>query len=128
MMINFFYILMIILIISAYACLIAAKNTITSLLLFIAIYLIAAINFLLVGAEFVALTLIIVYVGAISILLLFVIMMLNLRLVEIYNTYSIYIPITYIIALLFVCEIIYFAQTATAQNICINYSNSHYND
>jgi NADH-quinone oxidoreductase subunit J len=57
--------------------------------------------FILLGAEFLALLLLIVYVGAISILFLFVVMMLNLRLVEIYGDLYGYLPVGALIGFLF---------------------------
>jgi len=60
-------------------------NPILSLLFLISVYLSASVLFFFLGVEFLAILLIIIYVGAISILFIFVIMMLNLRIVEIYN-------------------------------------------
>lgn len=81
---------------------ISSKSTITSILILINIYLIAATCYLLIGAEFIALSIIIIYVGAISILFLFIIMMLNIRIIEIYNNYVYYIPIISIIGIFFI--------------------------
>jgi NADH-quinone oxidoreductase subunit J len=56
---------------------------------------------MLLGADFLALMVILVYGGAISILFLFIVMMLNLRLVEVYNVNLYYVPFYFfIIALL----------------------------
>ena len=57
---------------------IISKNAITSVLYLICVFLLSALCFLLIGAEFLSVLLIIIYIGAISILFLFVIMMLNL--------------------------------------------------
>ena len=65
---------------------ILAKNTVQSILFLIIVFLITTNIFIIIGAEFLALFILIIYVGAISVLFLFVIMMLNLRLVESYNT------------------------------------------
>ena len=88
-----------------------SQNSIRSLLLLINIYITTAIAYIIVGAEFVGFILIIVYVGAISILFLFVIMMLNLRVSELYNKLTIYTPIGYIIGLSFMIEILYMIQS-----------------
>lgn len=90
---------------------IGSKNIITSLLYLINIYLLTAILFLFIGAEFLALTIIIIYIGAISILFLFVIMMLNLRLMDIHNHLISYIPIGCFIILFLLIEIIYLIET-----------------
>jgi len=49
--------------------------------------------FILLGAEFLAIAVLIIYVGAISILFLFVVMMLNLRILELYSSFYHHIPI-----------------------------------
>ena len=58
-----------------------SKDTIKSMLCLILSFILTAIIFLLLGSEFISLILVIVYAGAISILFIFVIMLLNLRLV-----------------------------------------------
>jgi NADH:ubiquinone oxidoreductase subunit 6 (subunit J) len=72
---------------------ISSKNSITSVLYLISVYVLSSLMLLLLGAEFLAILIVIVYIGAISILFLFVIMMLNLRIVEVYNTLVSYFPI-----------------------------------
>lgn len=105
-MFTYFNILIILIIVQS-LCIITSKNTIISILLLINIYLITSICYLIIGAEFLALTLIIVYVGAISILFLFIVMMLNLRIVEVYDTLINYIPIGSFIGFFFSFEITY---------------------
>lgn len=58
------------------------RNTVYSVLLLIFTFLNAAALFILLGAEFLAMSLIIVYVGAVAVLFLFVVMMLNISVVE----------------------------------------------
>jgi NADH:ubiquinone oxidoreductase subunit 6 (subunit J) len=53
------------------------------------------------GVEFLSILFIIVYVGAIAILFLFVVMMLNIKLVEIMDNTTRYVPIGFIIGLIF---------------------------
>src|SRR6266403_1908364 len=73
-MLNFLFSL---LILSSLAS-IFSKNPVQAVLFLILSFLLVALIFLLIGAEFLALLIIIVYVGAISILFLFIVMMLNL--------------------------------------------------
>jgi NADH-quinone oxidoreductase subunit J len=80
---------------------IISKNSITSVLYLIGVYVLTSLLLLLLGAEFLAVLIVIVYIGAISILFLFVIMMLNLRIVEVYNTLVSYFPIGSILGLIF---------------------------
>jgi len=57
---------------------------------------------MILGAEFVSLLVFLVYVGAIAVLFLFIIMMLNLKIVELRNYYLRYLPIgSFIIFFLF---------------------------
>jgi NADH-ubiquinone oxidoreductase chain 6 len=65
---------------------ITAKNPVISVLLLIAVFINVAGYLVLLGVAYLGLVYLIVYVGAIAILFLFVIMMLNLRLVELVDT------------------------------------------
>ena len=58
------------------------------------------------GAEFISLLVLIIYIGAIAILFLFVIMMLNLRIIEVYNAFFNYLPIGSLISFFFIGEIL----------------------
>ena len=106
-MIFLHYTLLLLLIILQCCVILFSQNTIHSLLILINIYLTTSVVYFVIGAEFLALILVIVYVGAISILFLFIIMMLNLRISELYNKLTIYAPIGYSIGLLFIVEILY---------------------
>ncbi|MBH43544.1 MAG: NADH:ubiquinone oxidoreductase subunit J [Rickettsiales bacterium] len=61
---------------------ILSRNTVYSVLYLILSFFNAAIIFLMSNAEFLAMTLIIVYVGAVAVLFLFVVMMLNINVVK----------------------------------------------
>lgn len=65
---------------------ITAKNPVISVLFLIAVFVNVACYLVLLGVAYLGLVYLIVYVGAIAILFLFVIMMLNLRLVELVDT------------------------------------------
>lgn len=65
---------------------ITAKNPVISVLFLIAVFTNVACYLVLIGVAYLGLVYLIVYVGAIAILFLFVIMMLNLRLVELVDT------------------------------------------
>lgn len=80
---------------------IISKNPIQSVFFLILIFLMTTIIFVLVGAEFLAIAVLIIYVGAIAILFLFVVMMLNLRILELYSSFHYHIPIGGIIGLFF---------------------------
>jgi len=64
--------------------------------------MLTSILFLLLGSEFLAISVLIIYVGAISILFLFVVMMLNLRILELYSSFYHYVPVGGFIGVFFV--------------------------
>ena len=65
------------------ACVISAKNPVHSVFFLIFAFFNSAGLFVLIGAEYIAMTLVIVYVGAVAVLFLFVVMMLDLSLIHI---------------------------------------------
>lgn len=111
MYINFNILLVILIIISAII-LNVSKSPINSILYLIFIFLLSVILLLQIGAEFIAVVIFIVYVGAISILFLFIIMMLNIRIVDIHSYKYNYIPIGGFIGVLtlFECVQIFYSE------------------
>ena len=84
---------------------IASRNPVHSVLWLILAFFNAAGLFLLVGAEFLAFLLIIVYVGAVAVLFLFVVMMLDVDFAQLRAGMSRYWPIGSLLALVLVVEI-----------------------
>ena len=72
---------------------IAAKNPVHSVLFLILAFVNAAGLFVLMGAEFLAMILIVVYVGAVAVLFLFVVMMLDVDFAELRQGFLQYLPI-----------------------------------
>src|SRR5262249_37023284 len=66
--------------------------------------------FLLMGAEFVAMILVIVYVGAVAVLFLFVVMMLNLDFVELRKGFVRYLPVAALVGLVLLAQLIFVAS------------------
>jgi NADH-quinone oxidoreductase subunit J len=83
-------------------------NPVHAILLLIAVFLCAGAILLILQAEFLALLYIVVYVGAIAVLSLFVIMCLNIKIVEITTNVLNYIPMTILFVVLLSLEISYF--------------------
>ena len=75
-----------------------SKNPVHSVLWLILTFLCAAGLFVLQGAEFVAMLLIIVYVGAVAVLFLFVVMMLDVDFAELKGELARYLPLGLVIA------------------------------
>jgi len=61
----------------------------------------------MLGAEFLAMMLIIVYVGAVAVLFLFVVMMLNINISEIKEGFQRYFPIGFLIGIILLAEIFF---------------------
>jgi len=85
---------------------IAARNPVHSVLFLILAFFNSAGLFLLLGAEFLALILVIVYVGAVAVLFLFVVMMLDINFVELREGFLQYLPIGALIGLILLVELI----------------------
>src|SRR5471030_696078 len=72
---------------------IAARNPVHSVFFLILAFFNAAGLFVLLGAEYLAMTLVIVYVGAVSVLFLFVVMMLDVNFAELKQGFLRYLPV-----------------------------------
>ena len=90
---------------------IAARNPVHSVLWLILAFFNAAGLFLILGAEFIAMLLVIVYVGAVAVLFLFVVMMLDVDFAELRAGVARYWPFGFGLALLLLAEI-FFAVAA----------------
>lgn len=86
---------------------ILSKNSVNSVLYLISVFILISLNLIFVGAEFLAILIIIIYIGAISILFLFVIMMLNLRILEVYSSLVNIFPIASFLGLIIFVELYY---------------------
>jgi NADH:ubiquinone oxidoreductase subunit 6 (subunit J) len=84
---------------------ISAQNPIHSVLFLILVFCNVSSMLLLLEVEFIALIFIIVYVGAIAVLFLFVVMMLNVKLSELNESVLRYLPVGGLLAIVFLCEI-----------------------
>src|ERR1700744_110742 len=88
----FFYIFSVVLLVSA-AMVVSSRNPVHSVLFLILSFFNAAALFLIAGAEFLAMILVIVYVGAVAVLFLFVVMMLDVDFAELRSGYQRYLPV-----------------------------------
>jgi len=90
---------------------IAAKNPVHSVLYLILAFVNAAGLFLLLGAEFLAMILIVVYVGAVMVLFLFVVMMLDVDFAELRQGFLQYLPVGTLVGIIFLVELVLVAAT-----------------
>ena len=101
----FFYLFSAIAIISA-VMVISARNPVHAVLFLILAFFNAAGLFMLAGAEFLALLLIVVYVGAVAVLFLFVVMMLDIDFASLRSGFTRNLPFGLVIALVLLAEIV----------------------
>ena len=102
----FFYIFSFI-ILSSSVMVISSRNPVHSVLFLILAFFNSAGLFIMLGAEFLAMMLIIVYVGAVAVLFLFVVMMLNINISEIKEGFQRYSPIGFLIGIILLAEIFF---------------------
>src|SRR5579884_492401 len=102
----FFYLFSAVLIGAAFM-VIAARNPVHSVLFLILAFFNAAGLFILLGAEFLAMILVIVYVGAVAVLFLFVVMMLDIDFARLRSGFMRYLPIGAIVGAILLAEFVF---------------------
>jgi NADH-quinone oxidoreductase subunit J len=85
---------------------VANRNPVYSVLFLILTFFNAAGLFVLIGAEFLAMMLVVVYVGAVAVLFLFVVMMLDINFVELRQGFVRYLPIGAMVGVILIAELI----------------------
>ena len=85
---------------------IASRNPVHSVLFLILSFFTAAVLFVLIGAEFLAMILVVVYVGAVAVLFLFVVMMLDINFVELREGFLQYLPIGALVGIILLIELL----------------------
>jgi NADH-quinone oxidoreductase subunit J len=98
-----FYLLAIVLVIAAFR-VITATSPVTGVLHLILVFFTASMLWMLLGAEFLSLLLVLVYVGAVMVLFLFVVMMLDVRMETLRSGLKTYLPLGLLIGLVMVLE------------------------
>ena len=102
----FFYLFSSIIIFSAIM-VVSSRNPVHSVLFLILSFFNAAGLFVMLKAEFLAMMLVIVYVGAVAVLFLFVVMMLNIKYEKLKQGFQRYLPIGITIGLILLIEILF---------------------
>ena len=85
---------------------ISARNPVHSVLFLILVFFNSAGLFVLMGAEFLAMILVVVYVGAVAVLFMFVVMMLDINFVELRQGFLQYLPFGGLIGLVLLGELL----------------------
>jgi NADH-quinone oxidoreductase subunit J len=98
---------------------ILARNPVHSVLWLILAFFNAAGLMILIGAEFIAMLLVIVYVGAVAVLFLFVVMMLDIDFAELRGGFMKNLPLGLALAAVFLAELIFGIGAYRAGNIAL---------
>ena len=86
---------------------VTARNPVHSVLFLIIAFVNASGLFILLGAEFLAMILIVVYVGAVAVLFLFVVMMLDVDFAELRQGFLNYLPAGFLIGAVLLAELVF---------------------
>ena len=104
---------------------ISSKNPVNSVLFLILSFINSAGLFVLLGAEFLAMILVVVYVGAVAVLFLFVVMMLDINFIKLREGFLQYLPFGTLLGIVLIIELsILFLTKSFSNSNLINYSSS----
>lgn len=109
-----FYVLAIVTVAAGFA-VVSARNPVHSVLFLILTFFSAAGLFVLIGAEFLAMLLVVVYVGAVAVLFLFVVMMLDVDFAALRQGFARYLPLGGLVAAILSIEMIAVASAVATQ-------------
>src|SRR5215217_3514306 len=96
-------------------CVVSARNPVHSVLWLILSFFSAAGLFVLMGAEFLAMLLVVVYVGAVAVLFLFVVMMLDVDFTSFRQGFARYMPLGLVVAAVLAAEMVLVSTTVAGQ-------------
>lgn len=92
---------------------ITSNNPVYSALFLVSCFFQSAILWLLIEAEFLAIALIVIYVGAVMVLFLYVVMMMDTKKTDLGQKFSGFMPLGIVVAILLLVELIYAISSAT---------------
>ena len=106
---------------------ISSKNPVHSVLFLILSFFNSAGLFVLLGAEFLAMILVVVYVGAVAVLFLFVVMMLEINFIKLREGFLQYLPIGVLLGIVLILElgILFFTESFSKFNL-VEYEKNPY--
>jgi NADH-quinone oxidoreductase subunit J len=109
-----FYVMAAVTVIAGF-CVVSARNPVHSVLWLILTFFSAAGLFVLMGAEFLAMLLVVVYVGAVAVLFLFVVMMLDVDFAALRQGFAQYMPLGLLIGVFLAAEMVLVASTVATK-------------
>jgi NADH-quinone oxidoreductase subunit J len=99
---------------------ISSRNPVYSVLFLILVFVNASGLLLLLGLDFFAMLFLVVYIGAIAVLFLFVVMMLNIKITELTENTLRYLPIGGLIGFIFIIEVLLVVDQDLIPNLQFN--------
>jgi NADH-quinone oxidoreductase subunit J len=103
---------------------ITSRNPVYSVLFLVLCFFSAACIWLLLEAEFLAITLVLVYVGAVMVLFLFVVMMLDINLAQLKAGFARYLPVGLLVALAMAAQLFILVWSRGLDNQVLEYAAS----
>ncbi len=94
---------------------VSARNPVHSVLFLILAFFNSAGLFILIGAEFLAMILVVVYVGAVAVLFMFVVMMLDINFLRMQEGFMRYLPVGLAIGIVLLAELVLVGGTWAAR-------------
>jgi NADH-quinone oxidoreductase subunit J len=98
---------------------ISARNPVHSVLFLILAFFNSAGLFILIGAEFLAMILVVVYVGAVAVLFMFVVMMLDINFVRLREGFMQYLPVGVLVGVILLAELVLVGGTWVASDAAL---------
>ena len=117
-----------IIIITSSLLVIISKNPIHSVLFLILVFFNTSILFLFSNAEFLAMVVLIVYIGAVAVLFLFVIMMLDINITKLRQTFLNYLPIGLFVGFIILLELFYVVSQSKLNFVQTSYIDNNISD
>ena len=93
---------------------ISARNPVHSVLFLILAFFNSAGLFILIGAEFLAMILVVVYVGAVAVLFMFVVMMLDINFLRLHEGFMRFLPVGLLVGIILLAELVLVGGTYIA--------------
>ncbi len=98
---------------------VSARNPVHSVLFLILAFFNSAGLFVLIGAEFLAMILVVVYVGAVAVLFMFVVMMLDINFLRLQEGFMQFLPVGLLVGLILLVELVLVGGTWIARDSAI---------
>lgn len=102
-----------------------SRNPVHSVLYLILIFIVTVCFFFLLGVEYLSFVFLIIYIGAIAVLFLFVVMMLNIKTIEYNESFLKYLPVSGLLLLVLFVEFGYIFDFKLLMNMNIDYTTNY---